>query len=88
MSWISINVDIDDIYDELSKNDKRYLAESLYDEGILEDHPNKNIRKLVISDKNSFDEEQFQRSIGKIFNSYHRIDQDFIDLINKKANQL
>ena len=46
MSWISINIDIDDIYDELSLRDKENLAEALYEDGILEDHPNKNISIL------------------------------------------
>ena len=88
MTWISVNIDIDDIYDELSKSDKEDLAEALYEDGILEDHPNKNISRLVLSDKTSFDEEQFQRNIGKLFYCYHRLDEEFIDFINKKANDI
>ena len=57
MPYININVDLDEIYDEMSRYDKEEMAEWLLDDGILENHKNLNIRKLVRDNEESFDEE-------------------------------
>ena len=61
-----INVDLDDIYDEMSKYDKNEMAGWLLDDGILENHKNPNIRKLVRGSEESFDEEQFRNNLTKL----------------------
>jgi hypothetical protein len=47
MPYINLHVDLDDIYDEMDRSDKRAMAEWLYDDGTLQKHPNPEIRKMV-----------------------------------------
>ena len=50
MSWVRIDVDLDEVYNEMSRTDKRDMAEWLHEDGILGSHPNPEIRKLVRGD--------------------------------------
>jgi len=66
MPYINIDLDLDDIYYEMSRYDKNEMAELLFEDGILENHKNSNIRKLVRGSEESFDEEQFRNNLTKL----------------------
>ena len=83
-----INVDLNDIYDEMSKYDKNEMAGWLLDDGILENHKNPNIRKLVRGSEESFDEEQFRNNLTKLWNSFYQLSNEDIEIIEKLANKL
>jgi len=83
-----INVDLNDIYDEMSKYDKNEMAGWLLDDGILENHKNPNIRKLVRGSEESFDEEQFRNNLTKLWDSFYQLSNEDIEIIEKLANKL
>lgn len=69
MAWISVNVDLDDVYGDLSKTDKQMLAELLFEDNILENHNNLKIRQ-IFNDKDTFMEEQHKRNLSQLWNKY------------------
>ncbi len=88
MSWISIDVDLDDIWDGMDKNDKRAIAEWLYEDGILDTHPNPEIRKLVRGNTESQGEKDLRDNLTKIWNSYHRLTNEEEEIIKQITNRL
>ena len=88
MSWVRIDVDLDDIYDEMSRRDKQSMAEWLYEDGILEEHSNPNIRKAVRGNEESFGEEQLRNDLTKLWNGYYQLSNEDIENIKTIANKL
>jgi hypothetical protein len=88
MSWVSIDVDLDDIWDGMDKNDKRAIAEWLYEDGILDTHPNPEIRKLVRGNNESQGEKDLRDNLTKIWNSYHRLTNKEEEMIKQITNRL
>jgi hypothetical protein len=88
MSWISIDVDLDDIWDGMDKNDKRAIAEWLYEDGILDTHSNPEIRKLVRGNNESQGEKDLRDNLTKIWNSYHRLTNEEEEMIKQITNRL
>ena len=88
MPYISINVDLDEIYDEMSRYDKEEMAEWLLDDGILENHKNLNIRKLVRGNEESFDEEQFRNNLTKLWSNFYQLSNEDEEIIKIIANKL
>jgi hypothetical protein len=88
MPYISINVDLDEIYDEMSRYDKEEMAEWLIDDGILETHKNLNIRKLVRGNEESFDEEQFRNNLTKLWSNFYQLSNEDEEIIKTIANKL
>ena len=88
MPYISINVDLDEIYDEMSRYDKEEMAEWLLDDGILENHKNLNIRKLVRGNEESFDEEQFRNNLTKLWSNFYQLSREDEESIKTIANKL
>jgi hypothetical protein len=88
MSWVNINVDLDDIYDEMGRYDKEKMAEWLLDDGILDDHPNPSIRKAVRGNEESFGEEQLRNDLTKLWNGYHQLSNEDIEIIKNIANKI
>ena len=87
MAWIRINVDLDEVYDEMDRSDRRTMAQWLYDEGILESHPNPEIRKVVRGDEESQGEKELRDNLTKLWNAYHRMDKGDEELIKKLADK-
>ena len=83
-----IYIDLDDIYDEMSRYDKNKMAEWLFEGSILENHKNPNIRKLVRGSEESFDEEQFRNNLTKLWNNFYQLSNEDIEIIEKLANKL
>jgi hypothetical protein len=88
MSWVSINVDLDDIYDEMDRYDKQKMAEWLLDDGILDDHPNHEIRKVIRGNNESPGEEQYRNDLTKIWNGFYQLSNEDIEIIKNIANKL
>ena len=88
MPYININVDLDEIYDEMSRYDKEEMAEWLLDDGILENHKNLNIRKLVRGNEESFDEEQFRNNLTKLWSNFYQLSNEDEEIIKIIANKL
>jgi hypothetical protein len=82
MPYINLHVDLDDIYDEMDRSDKRAMAEWLYDDGTLQKHPNPEIRKMVI-DCESLMEEEFQKNLSKLWNRYYSMSGEDLLLIEQ-----
>lgn len=88
MSWVRIDVDLDEVYNEMSRNDKRDMAEWLYEDGILESHPNPEIRKVVRGDRESPGEKELRDNLLRIWNSYYQLTQEDEEIIKKITNKL
>lgn len=88
MSYISIDVDLDEVYDQMSRSDKRDIAEWLHEDGILESHPNPEIRKVVRGDEESNGEKYLRDDLTKIWNSYYQLTTEEELLIKNIANRL
>lgn len=88
MSWISIDVDLDDIYNGMSSRDKRNMAEWLYEDGILESHPNSEIRKRVRGDNESPGEYVFRNDLTKLWDGHYQLTTEDQEIIKQIANKL
>jgi hypothetical protein len=88
MSSIRVYVDLDDVYDEMDRRDKQNIAEWLYEDGVLESHPNSEIRKIVRGNEESFGEKELRDNLSKIWNSYYQLSNEDCELIKNLANKL
>jgi hypothetical protein len=88
MTYIRIDVDLDDIYNEMDRGDKRTIAEWLYDDGILQSHTNPEIRKVVRGDNESQGEKELRDNLTKIWNSYYLLTSEEEEIIKKLSSRL
>jgi len=88
MSWIDVRVDLDDIYYEMGDFDKEKMAKWLYEDGILDKHPNPDIRLLIKDNEESFGEEQLRNNLTKLWNGYYQLPNEDIEIIKKIANKI
>jgi hypothetical protein len=88
MSSIRVYVDLDNVYDEMDRHDKKTIAEWLYEDGILDTHPNPEIRKMVRGDQESIVEKYLRDDLMKIWNSYYQLTNEEEEIIEKIANRL
>ena len=88
MPYINVDVDLDDIYDNMSRSDKRDMAEWLYDDGILGSHPNPDVRKLIRGDEESFDEKELRDDLTKLWNGHYQLSREDEEIIKQIANKL
>ncbi len=88
MPYINLHVDLDDIYSDMDRHDKQAMAEWLHDDGILDKHPNAEIRKMVRGGQESNGEKELRDNLTKIWNSYHRLTNEEDLLIKQIANRL
>lgn len=88
MSWIRIDIDLDDIYNEMSRQDKQNMAQWLYEDDILETHPKSTIRTLVKGNEGSFGEEQLRNDLSKLWNGYYQLSNKDIEIIKTITNKL
>lgn len=87
MSSIRVYVDLDDVYYEMDRRDKQNIAEWLYEDGVLESHPNSEIRKIVRGNEESFGEKELKDNLTKLWSSYYILspeDEKIISEIAKK----
>jgi hypothetical protein len=88
MPYIRLHVDLDEIYDDMDRSDKRELAEWLFDDGVLGSHPNPEIRKLVRGDEDSIGEKEFKDTLEKLWSAYHRLSNEDELLIKQIADKI
>ena len=88
MSYINVTVDLDEVYNQMGKYDKRDMAEWLYEDGILNTHPNPEIKKLIRGNEESNGEKDLRDNLSKLWNSYHRLSNEDELLIKQIANKL
>lgn len=86
MVWISVDVDLDEVYNGLRKFDKQELAQLLFEDGILKDHENQSIR-LLYNEKESFMEEQHKKNLNNLWNKYYVMSGDDLKLIEEIAKK-
>ena len=88
MPYINVKVDLDEVYDQMCKYDKRDMAEWLYEDGILDTHPNPEIRKIIRGNEESQGEKELRDVLDKLWNAYHRLSNEDELLIKQIANKL
>jgi hypothetical protein len=88
MPYLRLHVDIDEIYDDMDRSDKRQMAEWLYDDGTLTKHPNPEIRRLVRGDEESLGEQELRDNLLKLWNGHYRLSNEDEEIIKKIANKL
>jgi hypothetical protein len=88
MSYVRIDVDLDEVYNEMGRSDKHNMAEWLYEDGILDKHPNAEIRKMVRGGEESNGEKELRDDLSKIWNSYYRLTNEEQEIIKNIANRL
>ena len=90
MIYINAGVDLDDIYDDMSRHDKEQMAEWLYEDGFLSNHKNSNIRELVLGPgtTETFDQGVFSNNLLKLLEGYYSLSNEDIETINKIANKI
>ena len=88
MPYVRIDVDLDEIYYEMDRHDKREMAEWLFDDGVLSSHPNPEIRKLVRGEEESQGEKELRDNLLKIWNAYHLLTNEDDLLIKTIADKL
>jgi hypothetical protein len=88
MSWISIDVDLDHIYDEMDRYDKEKMAEWLMDDCILDNHSNSKIRETTRNTNESPGEEQYRNDLTKIWNGFYQLSNEDIEIIKNIANKI
>jgi hypothetical protein len=72
----------------MSRTDKRDMAEWLHDDGILESHPNPEIRKVVRGDDESYAEKELRDNLTKLWNGHYRLSNEDEEIIKQIANKL
>lgn len=88
MSYIRIDIDLDEIYDEMDIHDKRQMASWLFDDGVLGSHPSPEIRKLVRGDEESQGEKELRDVLTKLWNAYHQLSNEDELLIKQIGDKL
>ena len=88
MPYLRLHVDLDEIYDDMDRSDKRQMAEWLYDDGILGSHPNTEIRKLVRGKEESPAEFELRNNLTKLWNGHYQLSNEDEEIIKKIANKL
>jgi hypothetical protein len=88
MPYLRLHVDMDKIYDEMDRSDKRQMAEWLYDDGILGKHPNPDIRRLIRGEEETPGESELRDNLTKLWNGHFRLSNEDEEIIKKIANKL
>ncbi len=88
MPYINVKVELDDVYDQMGTYDKNDIAEWLYEDGILDQHPNSEIRKLVRGKEESNGEKELRDDLAKLWNTHYQLTNEEELLIKQIANRL
>ena len=87
MPYLRLHVDLDEIYDDMDRSDKRQMAEWLYDDGTLTKHPNPEIRRLVRGKEESPGEAELRDNLLKLWNSHYQLSNEEEEIIKKIASR-
>jgi hypothetical protein len=86
MSSVRVYVDLDDVYDEMDRRDKENMAQWLFEDGFLESHTNPKI-KMIYSDKDSYMEDSFKKTLGSLWDKYYQMSEEDIQLIENLSKK-
>jgi hypothetical protein len=88
MPYINVKVELDEVYDQMGTYDKNDIAEWLYEDGILDQHPNSEIRKLVRGKEESNGEKELRDNLAKLWNAHYQLTNEEELLIKQIVNRL
>ena len=77
MSWISVDIDMDDIYNEMSSRDKDRMAEWLKEDGYMNEKP----EGYDIPSSTSPLESEFHNQLIKLSSKFYSMDNEELELI-------
>lgn len=77
MSWISIDVDLDDVYDNMCSRDRERMADWLKDDGYLSDEP----EGYDIPPSTSLLESQFHDKLIGLSSKFYSMSNEEIEII-------
>jgi hypothetical protein len=87
MSWINIDVDLDDIYDAMSRYDKEQMAKWLEKDGVcVIDQPDTEI-DIEITGRETWDELQFKTALKTLWLAWPRLSPETATQIQNLAKQ-
>jgi len=78
MSWISIDVDLDDVYREMDRRDKEKMARWLDDDGYFEEPEGHNIPPSTSSLEN-----QFHDMLINLSSKFYQMSNEEVEIITK-----
>jgi hypothetical protein len=78
---VSVDIDVDDFYDELDDSDKQMIAEWLYNDHIIPVGPNKNTNTTFLED-------EFLEKMSKICSSYVKITTSQLEILYNISSEL
>ena len=78
---VDVDIDVEDVYNELSDSEKTELAEWLYNDNIIDVPPNKR-------GNTTFMEDELIEKLSKIMQSYVRLTQEQIETIEEIYSNL
>ncbi len=88
MSWINIDVDLDDIYDAMSRYDKEAMAKWLAEDGVcIIDRPGNEI-DIEITGQESWDELQLKQALKTIWLAWPQLSIEAAENIQRIAKTL
>ena len=86
MTWISIDVDLDDILNDLSGREKQKLVDTLYNQGYLQE----KLEAQVKADDDStvsINEQLFRTELNLVRDNYLNLSNEEIQLISNIAKR-
>jgi hypothetical protein len=87
MSWISIDVDLDDVYRNMDRSDKRTMVEWLDEDGYLEKEDEPLCGGLVAKKQETYDDKVLRESLNIIWRESNRMSEEETELIRKIAEK-
>lgn len=81
MPYITVDVDLDDVYSELRDREKQYLVDWLKEDGYL------TKRDTEYTKPTSALQELYEENLEKIKNAYFQISKEDFELINQIAKK-
>lgn len=83
MTYINMDIDLDDIIDGLSSHEKQELVDELYSDGYYQTELEKQIYTNSEYDNVSLNEQFFREQLGKISSNYLSLADEEQELILK-----
>jgi hypothetical protein len=87
MAYINVDIDLDDVYDDMSRYDKEQMAEWLEKDGFCTLGDKDEEDNWMIEDPNVFDE-MYIEDIKKLFHGRLQLSNEDEETIRKIANKL
>jgi len=83
MTYINMNIDLDEIIDGLSSYEKQELVDELYQDGFYQKELEKQIEGFYDYDNASLNEQMFREQLDKISSNYLSLTNEEQEIILK-----